>query len=503
LSIKSCAAVCPFRSRRTTWSAQHGPVVPDSFFASRQRPQTVKHGFRPRLEALEERYAPAALTVTNVNDAGLGSLRATVSAANNGDTIQFAPSLNGQTIGLSSGEISLTKSLTIDGQNNGISISSSNTSRVFHGSDATLSEMISNLSFFFNKASQVGQDFGQGGAIYAFGNLTLTSDFFTENTAASNGGAVAVYQGASTTVTNCTFSSNASEGDGGAISTQNPLTVTGGAFSGNRAQGYGGAIDWQVSGGILDVNYVTFKNNSSQRGGAVNCNGAITQGTAGVRIAGSLFSGNQIISPSNGGQGGGLYAGFATSNLGAFTLVVQNDTFYQNTADHGGGIALDNTADTPSRLRNFSWLTSLTVTGNTGKTDGGGLWLRAGVYPFLRNNIVAGNMLGAGVQPANGPDIFGTLISKGYNLIGETDGSGANWLPTDRKGTSANPLDPGLDPNGPTFNGGPTNTIGLVNGSPAYQNGDPLLGGKLDQRSYKRPTGPNVVTIGAYDPDAT
>jgi len=46
---------------------------------------------------LEDRYLLSTLTVLNTGDSGAGSLRDTISAAQNGDTIVFAPSLAGQT----------------------------------------------------------------------------------------------------------------------------------------------------------------------------------------------------------------------------------------------------------------------------------------------------------------------------------------------------------------------------------------------------------------------
>jgi hypothetical protein len=58
---------------------------------------------RPQLEVLEDRDVPSTLTVTNNLDSGAGSLRAQIGAAQPGDTLNFAPSLNGQTITLTSG----------------------------------------------------------------------------------------------------------------------------------------------------------------------------------------------------------------------------------------------------------------------------------------------------------------------------------------------------------------------------------------------------------------
>src|SRR5262249_35750736 len=83
--------------------------------APRSRARLRPARFRPRLEALEGRDVPSTLTVMNNLDSGAGSLRAEIAAANPGDTIVFAPGLDGQTIQLTSGELAITKSLTIQG----------------------------------------------------------------------------------------------------------------------------------------------------------------------------------------------------------------------------------------------------------------------------------------------------------------------------------------------------------------------------------------------------
>ena len=60
---------------------------------------------------------PTAITrtVTTTNDSGPGSLRQAIADAADGDTIQFDPSLNGQTITLTSAELVIAKSITISG----------------------------------------------------------------------------------------------------------------------------------------------------------------------------------------------------------------------------------------------------------------------------------------------------------------------------------------------------------------------------------------------------
>src|SRR5687767_11129805 len=71
------------------------------------RRRTPKAGYRPRLEALEDRTAPATFTVTTNADAGAGSLRAAVDAANNealnlgADNIVFNLPAGQEIIGLS------------------------------------------------------------------------------------------------------------------------------------------------------------------------------------------------------------------------------------------------------------------------------------------------------------------------------------------------------------------------------------------------------------------
>src|SRR5208283_3210493 len=56
----------------------------------------------------------ANLTVTSTADSGSGSLRAIIASANSGDYIDFAVSLAGQTIHLTSGELIIGKNLAID-----------------------------------------------------------------------------------------------------------------------------------------------------------------------------------------------------------------------------------------------------------------------------------------------------------------------------------------------------------------------------------------------------
>lgn len=54
-----------------------------------------------------------SIIVTNINDAGIGSLRKAIECARDGDTIQFAPAVIGQVINITSGPILINKSINI------------------------------------------------------------------------------------------------------------------------------------------------------------------------------------------------------------------------------------------------------------------------------------------------------------------------------------------------------------------------------------------------------
>src|SRR6266850_1934247 len=92
-------------------------IMPFSFFCSKRSKQRAgrRPAFMPRLELFEGRDVPSTLTVQNNHDSGAGSLRHEIAHAQDGDTIIFDSSLNGQTITLTSGQLAINKSLDIEG----------------------------------------------------------------------------------------------------------------------------------------------------------------------------------------------------------------------------------------------------------------------------------------------------------------------------------------------------------------------------------------------------
>jgi hypothetical protein len=185
-------------------------------------------------------------------------------------------------------------------------------------------------------------------------------------------------------------------------------------------------------------------------------------------------------------------------------MTISGSTIAGNTALYGGGIdvasghlQMINCTISGNTVRNEGgglWagyshsgvldLTSVTITLNSslstsnGYGGGGGVYLESVQAFRIRNSIVAGNSAAVG-----GPDVDGDVVSLGHNLIGQTDES-TGWVATDLTGTSANPLDPGLGPL--QDNGGPTMTHALLTGSPAIGAGDPSLAGSVDQRGSVR-----------------
>ncbi len=152
----------------------------------------------------------------------------------------------------------------------------------------------------------------------------------------------------------------------------------------------------------------------------------------------------------------------------------------------GGGIENEGTMS----------ISDSTIADNDNTSASGGGILQDGALT-LANTIVADN------EAAAGPDIYsedGSLTSEGNNLIGQTNGS-TGWITSDLTGTTANPLNPLLGPL--ANNGGPTETMALLPGSPAIDAGNNALipaGITTDQRGpgYARVVNGNV-DIGAYE----
>jgi hypothetical protein len=441
------------------------------------------------------------ITVANANDSGPGSLRQALAQANDGDTIDFDPSLNGQTIALTSAELAVDKSVIISGpgpQFLTISISGIQFTRIFHvmpGQTVTIDSLtIGNTSF----------DDCTGGILNDRATLTITNCVVEQN-CAGNGGGVdndASEGTATLTVLNSSVNFNwlFPYGLGGGIrNNHGVLMIVSSEISGNSATSKG-EPDGSVGGGIYSIGGTLEVTNSNISGNHVNVGGGGIYGSG--TITNSTISGNSASPAVVGyaGVGGGIWTqGVLTlnnctvsNNVAEFegggvvnfgTLRVTSCTVSGNMAQGkhtrsplGGGI--DNYSDSASLE-----ISNSTITNNLAGGGGGGVYNRGGhgtiSYSTLSGNtgVNGGALLNrATLEIRNsilnsgdfGPNIFndgGTITSHGYNLSSD-DGSGYLSGPGDQMNT-----DPLLGPL--QDNGGPTFTHELLPGSPAIDAGDP------------------------------
>src|SRR6516164_3713939 len=166
--------------------------------------------FLPQIEILEQRTVLSTWTVTSPADSGDGSLRAIIAATQNGDQIVFDPSLQGQTITLTSGQLAVTKSLDIEGLGaDQLGISGNHASRIFAISGgATVT--IGGLTITGGMA--LGAPGQGGGILNASSTLSLSQVVLSGNQTlggtggAGQGGAVANIGGGTLMVTDTLFS---------------------------------------------------------------------------------------------------------------------------------------------------------------------------------------------------------------------------------------------------------------------------------------------------------
>jgi predicted outer membrane repeat protein len=372
-----------------------------------------------------------------------------------------------------------------------------------------------------------GNSATSGGGIFqdSFGTLTLANCTVFGNSANSGGVAVhhpiaggGISNYGTLTLTNCSISKNSSTGEGdfdggGGIENELTLSMTNCTLLGNAAARFGGGIQNSSSSGTATLTNCTISGNSAQIGG-------------GIKSYSALNLTNCTLSGNTAKYGGGLcnfYSGIANlsdctlsgntatrdgggiANLAFMpfysTLILTNCALSGNTAQRGGGVFNGDLEK--------ATLVNCTLTTNSATVDfGGGLSTETGGQTTLYNTLIAGNLFGASPSTTPG-DVSGPVSNaSAYNLIGDgdyltgiTDGLNGNQI-----GSSANPINARLDPL--ADNGGSTQTVALLAGSPAIDAGsntlaiDPTTKQALtnDQRGHGFPRiVNNTVDIGAFE----
>jgi len=197
----------------------------------------------------------ATITVTNTNDSGAGSLRQAIADANPGDTIDFAVATPA-TITLTSGELVVGKSLTINGPAGGhLSISGNAASRVFYVCCGSVT--ISNLTITNGNNGGILHE-GYSG----FDPLTINNCTISGNTAPQIGGGITNVD-ATLIINNSTISGNSATWNGGGIYTDGAIstesataTITNSTFSDNYAYYGGGIWNGYISAGLTIGNTI-------------------------------------------------------------------------------------------------------------------------------------------------------------------------------------------------------------------------------------------------------
>jgi predicted outer membrane repeat protein len=495
-----------------------------------------------QLELLEERRLLAAFTVSSLADSGPGSLRQAILDAENSyagqaNTITFTGQATQGTIYLTEALPTLTGQIDIEGSWAGkLTVERAPNAVIpdFRIFDVQVGATVTIDGLTITNGSAPNDS---GGGILNQGTLVLSNSTVAENSAFDGGG---IANGGTLTLRASTVSDNAADGSfslGGGIYNRGTLAISGSTIAGNQADSAAGVY----SSGTLTVDHSTISGNKAAdgQGGLKNDSGAAT-------IDSSIISGNS----AGGGDGGGI-ANLATMTLtnssisgnsanggggivNLFSqLTIRDCAIFANTASggpsdvyqpgNGGGLASSGqlTIDNSTFSGNSAvgdgggisttpdvapvQITSTTITANTADSDsdgqgaGGGLFVSAGTTVALHNTLIAGNFVSPGktsVPSVSVPDLAGSVVSLGYNVIGDGTGSSglANWVNGDQVGTGTKPLAAHLG--ALEDNGGPTPTCAELFGSPALGKGDPSLAGSTDQRGQPRPA--QGVDVGAF-----
>src|ERR1044071_2623451 len=207
------------------------------------------------------------LIVTNTNDSGPGSLRQTLANAHVGDTIQFDPSLNGHNITLTSGELVVSSSISINGPGSsllGISAYHGINFRILHITSGHTVE-ISGLTI----SSGLLQNDNGAGILNDLGILTLSNcavsgNYISAWSAPAGAKGVGIYNTGTLSIVHSSVRSNTGQGGyiggGGGITNDGSLTITQSDIEGNYADVFGGGI---LNNGTLTISDSTISNNQA------------------------------------------------------------------------------------------------------------------------------------------------------------------------------------------------------------------------------------------------
>ena len=327
--------------------------------------------------------------VTNANDSGAGSLRQAIAYSQPGDTVDFSPFLDGQTITLSSGALVISHDLTIAGPGAAsLAVSGNHASRVFD------------------------IEAGRTGAVTISG-LTIRDGSFTTDSGFATGGGGIVSNGGALTLD-------------GVIVAGNAASISSSMNSELFSSGGGGIY---INGFSLTLTNSTVSNNTLTLTGSSGGNGGGGIGNDGgaTVISGSTITGNTVTqngtsSSATGDGGGGIYDDGGGLTLTNSTVSRNSDSIDAGQGYDGGGGILENGA----RLT----VTNSDIDGNTftlssesgGGSGGGGIYDEGGSASTITSSSIDGNTTTITGAPGRGGDGGGGLFNGGapFTITGST-----------------------------------------------------------------------------------
>ncbi|NNE66170.1 MAG: VCBS repeat-containing protein [Pyrinomonadaceae bacterium] len=258
----------------------------------------------------------------------------------------------------------------------------------------------------------------------------------------------------------------------GELDVTSDITIEGGMTKGLTISGNNASRIFTFTTNTSTINNVTLVDGKP---GGLNAGGAIRQ------LLGTLTINNSTISGNNAFDGGGIYSSGGT-------MTINNSTISGNSGQSGSG--LENNGSSSSITLNHT-----AVAFNSASGSGGGIRRVLGTIR-LYNSIVSNN-----TAPVN-PDYSGSMLSMGYNIIGNSTGINVTGNTT---GNQLN-TDPLLVPL--ADNKGGTATHALQHGSPAIDSADPNSALTEDQRFSRRAVdgdrnGVGRADVGAYEKQFT
>jgi len=221
----------------------------------------------------------SAITVSNANDSGPGSLSQAMIDLCSGGTITFARDLTilsndpyGDTLFVDGN-----KTMTIDGSGHRVSI---NKGRIYIETWSRLN--LKNLTF------QNAHYGGPGGSLANYGQLYIENCTFLNSFSVLSGGAIS--NSGALVIRNSTFSGNYSDERGGAVYSSGYVKITGSTFSGNRA--FAGA---SIFG--LYSNLVHLDRNIMADGAGRNCSFSFTYFDNDLNLSDDLSCSLKVTQP--------------------------------------------------------------------------------------------------------------------------------------------------------------------------------------------------------------